>query len=649
MIGLVRRWGALGFGFIECAEVSTNVYFNTKHLAEAGYLPRHGDEVEFNAVEVRPGRFEARMVRRTSTIPGALVQLVGAKGASIAISPYPALAAIALTSKPALLTQHIPIPVFPKSPSPIAQSAAELASKEEKPQTVAALSEQLRHGFAHEKQGLEAEQAVRRSRVADAESQVTTTKQAFKEAQGQFENAKWELSDTEGRLADLPASQKTRQDRELVGFIEEARVEFAARLAGRRKLLLEANHVREASITRLGKEVVEKYERVRGRSKAESDSEARDAFVLLEKKERDRVADYAGVLDRLDEVEEVPLRFVHFESKAEDGWQIVVSQIPEETKDLDDFWRVRCAFWEAAERAAKGLAVGEVADIERGVVGGCEAVRVRTQELRDFLFFLIEEAISSRPSLRPLGLAPVVETVAGIDIPISPSDEQSTLVREAVATGGSATGISKRIGLPLRRIVSRLVRHDLPFPDDVIEEGTTNTLLQLLGISVIQPASETSAGDGAVGDADYVSTAEEAVERIEKEHPQRIRIQPIKQSFIKGNPFEHPTRLYRALRFLATTYYDAKTKAVPCPNMDETLRLCSGFSYRPSQSDVTMGEFANHYEMTWKGKRVQLKEHIVKGDSKDARHAMRVAFFFDDKDQVVVIGYIGQHQRTRAT
>lgn len=133
------------------------------------------------------------------------------------------------------------------------------------------------------------------------------------------------------------------------------------------------------------------------------------------------------------------------------------------------------------------------------------------------------------------------------------------------------------------------------------------------------------------------------------EFPDRIRLQPNGRSFIEGNPFEDVESFRRAVRFLATTYHDAKTGAVPCPDLDGALRRECTFFLRSSQSETTMGEYASDYETWWDGRRVKLENHIGKGNAKDARSTIRVAWHWDEEDRVVVIGYVGQHQRTRAT
>jgi hypothetical protein len=66
--------------------------------------------------------------------------------------------------------------------------------------------------------------------------------------------------------------------------------------------------------------------------------------------------------------------------------------------------------------------------------------------------------------------------------------------------------------------------------------------------------------------------------------------------------FYRPELLYGALRWLATTYRDAKIGVRSCPDLEKSCRRASGFSYTAHQSEVTMGQYASDYEVSWGGK-----------------------------------------------
>ena len=143
-------------------------------------------------------------------------------------------------------------------------------------------------------------------------------------------------------------------------------------------------------------------------------------------------------------------------------------------------------------------------------------------------------------------------------------------------------------------------------------------------------------------------TSTEAVEAAVHEFKDRLAIIQNRVEKDAGY-FYQPELLYGALQWLATIYHDAKNGARICPDLDASCRKASGFRYSAHQSEVTMGQYASDYQVTWGGKKIKLREHIGFGTSRDPRHTIRVAFFFDDRTKKVVVGYVGLHQQTRAS
>jgi hypothetical protein len=113
--------------------------------------------------------------------------------------------------------------------------------------------------------------------------------------------------------------------------------------------------------------------------------------------------------------------------------------------------------------------------------------------------------------------------------------------------------------------------------------------------------------------------------------------------------FEDPSSAYDALEWVATTFHHAKTGHQSCSDFDKSCRGACGFSYSAHQSETTMGQYPEDYMMEWRREKRMLRRHVGEGSDKDPRHTIRIAFFFDEEFEVVVVGYIGQHQRTPAT
>jgi len=121
------------------------------------------------------------------------------------------------------------------------------------------------------------------------------------------------------------------------------------------------------------------------------------------------------------------------------------------------------------------------------------------------------------------------------------------------------------------------------------------------------------------------------------------------QSDVDANPYESGEEVYAALEWLATTYYQARTGTKSCPDFDISIRETSGWWYQGHQSEVTMSKYRNWYTTTWEGRAYWLGEHVGTGSGKDARYTIRIGFDWDRDRQKVVVGYIGQHQKTDAT
>ena len=156
-------------------------------------------------------------------------------------------------------------------------------------------------------------------------------------------------------------------------------------------------------------------------------------------------------------------------------------------------------------------------------------------------------------------------------------------------------------------------------------------------------------GPADPGPADGPASLAEAVATAERECGDSLAFALNRRSEVKGSPFEATDAALAALRFLGTTFRDAKRGAAPCPDLDLACREACGFHYSGHQSETTMGQFPEFYETTWDGETVPLKMHLKRGCNNDPRHTLRIAFHWDEAAERVVVGFIGQHQRTRQT
>ena len=146
----------------------------------------------------------------------------------------------------------------------------------------------------------------------------------------------------------------------------------------------------------------------------------------------------------------------------------------------------------------------------------------------------------------------------------------------------------------------------------------------------------------ATGVRDVASAVELARERFEG----RLLFRFNSDSTIEDNPFKWPELVWKALEWLATSYYDSRIGYATNADMDLSCRSVSGMWYKSSQHDTTMTAFRNSYTTKVGGRTIWLDEHIGKGTGFDPRRTIRIGFDWDHTLQKVIIGYLGQHQRT---
>ena len=113
------------------------------------------------------------------------------------------------------------------------------------------------------------------------------------------------------------------------------------------------------------------------------------------------------------------------------------------------------------------------------------------------------------------------------------------------------------------------------------------------------------------------------------------------------SPFQPATEVFEALRWLAGVYYLARTGKTRCHNFDHSIRsTIQGWSYAAHQSEITKRRFSEWYRCRWEDRPYDIAEHIGCGTSTRPEETIRIAFTWDKDREKVVIGFIGQHQRT---
>ena len=160
--------------------------------------------------------------------------------------------------------------------------------------------------------------------------------------------------------------------------------------------------------------------------------------------------------------------------------------------------------------------------------------------------------------------------------------------------------------------------------------------------------SAKAAGSGRASEAPALpSTVNEAVSRAAKSFPEQL-VFALNSKSAKNSPFQKPDEVFDALAWLATVYHQRRTKPGDAPHFDKLLKeSCSGWSYKPKQTDLTKEQFDEWYTTTFDGKVYDLDAHLGKGNNRDPKNTLRIAFAWDDERSQVIVGYIGLHQKNR--
>lgn len=139
-------------------------------------------------------------------------------------------------------------------------------------------------------------------------------------------------------------------------------------------------------------------------------------------------------------------------------------------------------------------------------------------------------------------------------------------------------------------------------------------------------------------------TYSEIADWVSRYYPDRLVLHPRAVRSLKDACYEDTGLVYKSLKLLATYYYDYRTGL---RTYEEVIQACqridAGLEERGAATDVAAGMQGETYYVQYCGRKEKLKRHLAKGNSKDRRYCMRIYYFWDDKDQVIVIGDMPHH------
>lgn len=157
--------------------------------------------------------------------------------------------------------------------------------------------------------------------------------------------------------------------------------------------------------------------------------------------------------------------------------------------------------------------------------------------------------------------------------------------------------------------------------------------------------------DGAIGKDDSVpadlASVREVIAYAERTFPGQLLF-ALNGKSEKNTPYQKPREVFDALAWLATEYHHLRPDPGAKADFDRLIKeTVPGWSYKPNQTETTMGMYPEWYRAVVNGKTYELANHIGKGSGFDPQNTIRIAFAWDDERQQVVVGYIGRHQRNR--
>lgn len=119
---------------------------------------------------------------------------------------------------------------------------------------------------------------------------------------------------------------------------------------------------------------------------------------------------------------------------------------------------------------------------------------------------------------------------------------------------------------------------------------------------------------------------------------------PRARASAESSRFEDSDLIYEALCLLAFEYRDMCMGASREAFVGRLEAL--GLDESRSVSDYTV---SREYHVDYKGAPALLERHLKRGVARDERQCLRIYFFYDRRDQVVVVGHLPGHLTTRLT
>lgn len=129
------------------------------------------------------------------------------------------------------------------------------------------------------------------------------------------------------------------------------------------------------------------------------------------------------------------------------------------------------------------------------------------------------------------------------------------------------------------------------------------------------------------------------------ENEARIVLLPRALAGARRSQYQTDADIYRSLEFLAGPYRDQRLNTLDMSAYQDALQAMQteGYQLARSVDPSVAGTQGEDYFVRYGARRRFLDWHIVKGGGRDERYCLRIYFFWDDADKVVVVGSLPAH------
>ena len=172
-------------------------------------------------------------------------------------------------------------------------------------------------------------------------------------------------------------------------------------------------------------------------------------------------------------------------------------------------------------------------------------------------------------------------------------------------------------------------------------KGQISTLRSALESALVQQGQET---------IPIYNSYSEMAAWIDQYYADKLLLHPRAKRSLKNACYEDVPLVYKCLSLLATSYYDYRMGLITYDDFRTAYKnIDSGLEESGAITDIAAGMEGETYFVQYKGQKHKLDRHLTKGNDKDKRYCLRIYFFWDSQEQLVVIGDLPHHLDTRAT